>query len=78
MRRDSARRSAARIIIFDGMHPQYGHSPPTSPVSMPMTDRPADARLPATSSPPGPIPSTTTSAMFVITAAALMPLAVPW
>src|SRR3954453_22576646 len=28
---------------------------------MPMTSNPADASLPATSSPPGPIPTTTTS-----------------
>ncbi len=30
IRRASASRFAARIIIFDGTQPQYGHSPPTS------------------------------------------------
>ena len=43
MRRPSARRSAARTIILDGMQPQYGHSPPTSSASMPTTSRPASA-----------------------------------
>ena len=60
-RRPSASRSAARTIIFEGMQPQYGHSPPTSSASIPTTLRPASARLPATSSPPGPKPTTTAS-----------------
>src|SRR5258708_8852742 len=57
----SASRFAALIIIFDGMQPKYGHSPPISRDSMPATARPASARRSATSSPPGPIPMTTTS-----------------
>src|SRR5258708_36452283 len=57
----SASKFAALIIIFDGMQPKYGHSPPISRDSMPATARPASARQPATSSPPGPIPMTTTS-----------------
>ena len=61
-RRASASRSAARIIILEGMHPQYGHSPPTSSASMPTTSSPASASRPATSSPPGPMPTTITSA----------------
>ncbi len=61
IRRASASRFAARIIIFDGTHPQYGHSPPTSLASTPVTCRPASASLPAASSPPGPIPITTMS-----------------
>ena len=44
IRRPSASRSAARIIILDGTHPQYGHSPPTSLASTPATARPASAR----------------------------------
>ena len=35
IRRPSASRSAARIIILDGTQPQYGHSPPTSRSSTP-------------------------------------------
>ena len=62
IRRPSARRSAARIIILEGTQPQYGHSPPTSSPSTPRTERPASARRPAASSPPGPRPTTTTSA----------------
>src|SRR6478609_9337674 len=61
-RRVSASRLLARIIILLGTQPQYGHSPPTSSASTPTTARPASARLPATSSPPGPMPMTTTSA----------------
>src|ERR1019366_6560700 len=61
IRRPSANRSAARTIVLDGMQPQYGHSPPTSSASMPTTWRPASASFSATSSPPGPIPTTTTS-----------------
>ena len=61
IRRPSARRSAARIIILDGTQPQYGHSPPTSLASTPATDRPASARRSAASSPPGPMPMTTMS-----------------
>src|ERR671919_1646354 len=65
MRRPSASRLAARIIIFDGTQPQYGHSPPTNWRSTPTTSRPASASRPATSSPPGPIPITTASALNV-------------
>jgi hypothetical protein len=65
-RRASASRSAARIIILLGTQPQYGHSPPSSFASMPTTDSPAWARRPATSSPPGPMPRTTTSTCSVI------------
>ena len=61
IRRPSAIRSAARIIIFEGTHPQYGHSPPTSRLSTPATASPASARVPAACSPPGPMPMTTTS-----------------
>ena len=43
IRRPSASRSAARIIILDGTQPQYGHSPPTSRASTPATARPASA-----------------------------------
>jgi hypothetical protein len=61
IRRPSASRCAARIIILLGTHPQYGYSPPTSFSSTPTTAKPASASRPATSSPPGPIPITTTS-----------------
>ena len=53
-RRDSASTSAPRRIIFDGMQPKYGHSPPTRRASTPSTGWPASATVPATSSPPGP------------------------
>ena len=46
MRRPSASRSAALIIILDGTQPQYGHSPPTSLASTPATASPASASLP--------------------------------
>lgn len=58
----SASRFPARIIILLGTHPQYGHSPPTSSASTPTTSSPASASVPATYSPPGPSPTTTTSA----------------
>ncbi len=45
MRRPSASRSAARTIILEGMHPQYGHSPPTSSASMPTTSSPGLRQL---------------------------------
>src|SRR5215470_13185595 len=57
----SAIRLAARIIILEGTHPKYGHSPPTRRDSTPVTCSPASASVPATYSPPGPRPSTTTS-----------------
>ena len=61
MRRASASALPARVIIFVGMQPQYGHSPPTRVFSTPTTDRPAAASRPAASSPPTPRPMTTTS-----------------
>ena len=61
IRRPSASRSAARIIILDGTQPQYGHSPPTSRSSTAATSRPASASRSAASSAPGPIPMTITS-----------------
>ena len=67
IRRPSASRSAARIIIFDGTQPQYGHSPPTSLASTPATRRPAWASCPAVYSPPGPRPMTTTSTSCSLT-----------
>src|SRR5215472_9470986 len=66
MRRASASRSAARIIILLGTQPQYGHSPPTRDFSIPTTLNPAWANDPAASSPPGPMPITTTSTFSVI------------
>ena len=43
MRRPSASRFAARITILLGMHPKYGHSPPTRRSSTPTTESPAFA-----------------------------------
>src|ERR1022692_4649177 len=75
MRRPSVSRPAARIIILDGMHPQYGHSPPTSLACTPATARPASASRPATSPPLGPRPMTTTSTSCSFTCApSLCPL----
>jgi hypothetical protein len=68
IRRPSASRLAARIIILDGTQPQYGHSPPTSLASTPATASPASASRPAACSPPGPMPMTMTS-----TSCSLMP-----
>src|SRR5260221_3363614 len=65
--RPSVSRSAARIIIFEGTQPQYGHSPPTSLSSTPATTRPASASWPAAYSPPGPMPMTTTSTSCSLT-----------
>jgi len=45
IRRPSASRFAALIIILDGTQPQYGHSPPTSRDSTPATASPASASL---------------------------------
>jgi hypothetical protein len=47
IRRAWGKRVPARIIIFDGTHPQYGHSPPTSLASTLVTCGPASV------SPPG-------------------------
>src|SRR4029453_1173989 len=55
-------------MILEGMHPQYGHSPPTSFRSMPRTSMPASAVLPATSSPPTPRPITIRSCSLVMIA----------
>ena len=44
-RRASASRSAGRTISFDGVHPQNGHSPPTSARSTPTTVEPGLGQL---------------------------------
>src|SRR5579862_563946 len=64
--RASPSASAARTIIFVGTQAQYGHSPPSNVDSTPITSRPARASVFASSSPPGPMPTTTTSARSVI------------
>jgi hypothetical protein len=61
MRRTSASRLPALIIIFDGIQPQHGHSPPTRLSCTAATDTPALASFVAAYSPPGPMPITTTS-----------------
>src|SRR6202165_1281957 len=61
MRRPSATMSSSRIIIFVGIQPKYGHSPPTRLLSMPTTFSPLSAREPAISSPPTPMPRTMAS-----------------
>lgn len=48
-------------VIFDGTHPQYGHSPRTSLASTPGHVRARFSQLPGGVSPPGPIPITTMS-----------------
>jgi len=60
-RRAAASTSPGRSRTLEGMHPQYEHSPPTSSRSTMATDSPASAQRPATFSPAGPAPTTTTS-----------------
>ena len=55
-RQPLAARGAERIISFDGVQPQNGHSPPTRSRSTPTTARPASASLRAAYSPPGAEP----------------------
>ena len=53
--------SPGRSSVFDGMHAQYEHSPPTSSRSTSATRRPPSASAPAQCSPGEPPPSTITS-----------------
>ena len=53
--------SPGRSSVFDGMHAQYEHSPPTSSRSTTATRRPPSASAPAQCSPGEPPPSTITS-----------------
>ena len=64
---DNGAGKTSTIKILVGMHPPYGHSPPTSVFSTPTTFSPAVARRPATSSPPTPKPMTTTSTCRIST-----------
>ena len=62
-RRSRARVTASpgRSSVFDGMHAQYEHSPPTSSRSTSATRRPPSASAPAQCSPGEPPPMTMTS-----------------
>jgi hypothetical protein len=53
--------SPGRSSVFDGMHAQYEHSPPTSSRSTMATRKPPSARAAAQCSPGEPPPSTITS-----------------
>ena len=53
--------SPGRSSVFDGMHAQYEHSPPTSSRSTSATRRPPSASAPAQCSPGEPPPMTITS-----------------
>ena len=53
--------SPGRSSVFDGMHAQYEHSPPTSSRSTSATRRPPSASAPAQCSPGEPPPMTMTS-----------------
>jgi hypothetical protein len=53
--------SPGRSSVFDGMHAQYEHSPPTSSRSTIATRRPPSARAAAQCSPGEPPPTTITS-----------------
>src|SRR4051794_30715715 len=53
--------SPGRNSVFDGMHAQYEHSPPTSSRSTSATRSPPSASAPAQCSPGEPPPSTMTS-----------------
>src|SRR5450759_1053081 len=57
----SSRVSPERSSVFDGMHPQYGHSPPTSSRSTTASESPLPCRPPAIASPATPPPRQTTS-----------------
>src|SRR5258708_13111097 len=60
-REASAKVSPDRSSVFEGMHPQYGHSPPTSSRSTTASDRPLSLSPPAIASPATPPPRHTTS-----------------
>ena len=53
--------SPERSKVFDGTHPQYGHSPPTSSRSTTASVSPLSRRPPAIASPATPPPRHTTS-----------------
>ena len=53
--------SPGRSSVFDGMHAQYEHSPPTSSRSTSATRSPPSASAPAQCSPGEPAPITMTS-----------------
>src|SRR5207253_10985033 len=61
--------SPERSSVFDGTHPQYGHSPPTSSRSTTANDRPPPCSSPAIASPATPPPRQTTSNSSAIWAA---------
>jgi hypothetical protein len=60
-RRAAASASPGRSRVFDGMHAQYEHSPPTRSRSTMATLRPPSASRAAQCSPGAPPPTTTTS-----------------
>ena len=62
----AARMSPGRMSVLLGMQPQYEHSPPTSSTSTSATCSPPDAARPATFSPAGPPPMTTTSQLSTV------------
>src|ERR671918_1166992 len=64
-RRAAASTSPGRISVFDGMQPQYEHSPPTSSRSTSATESPPAAQRSTATSPAGPPPTTMTSKVSV-------------